>query len=229
MPSWLSRAQAFSSDDTPSRDEPSTDATSPMMTASIEHATRGPAAGWPRWPAAARSPLALGHDDRERVVDDERADEEGDAGEDEQQDVEERQALLELSDVLLGDLLAGEHLEVRVAAAPARTRCGELLLADGAVALGERRCRSRPGLPTKLSAVARSNRAKVAPPGESASPNFTTPTSGNCRLPPWLDDRDLVADAKSPFLELPASIDDLVRPAGKAALGEPPRRQRRRR
>ncbi len=62
-----------------------------------------------------------------------------------------------------------------------------------------------PGCPTKLSAVAVSNMANVAPPGESTSPNFTTPTRGNCRLPPWLDTETWSPSAKSPSLKLPMS------------------------
>ena len=49
---------------------------------------------------------ALRHDDRERVVDDERADEQRDEREHEQEGVEEAQALLDVAGGLVGDLLA---------------------------------------------------------------------------------------------------------------------------
>ena len=55
-------------------------------------------------------PLALGDDDRERVVDDERPDEEGDEGEHEQQGVEETQRLLHLVARTPPRSLAGQHL-----------------------------------------------------------------------------------------------------------------------
>ena len=55
---------------------------------------------------------SLRDEDREGVVDDEHPDEDGDAGEDEQEDVEEAEPLLDVVLVLLGDLLAREHLDV---------------------------------------------------------------------------------------------------------------------
>ena len=54
--------------------------------------------------------LALGHDDRERVVDDEDRHEQGDAGEDQQEHVEERQALSMSDCVSLVICVAGQDL-----------------------------------------------------------------------------------------------------------------------
>ena len=67
----------------------------------------------PERPQQGELPGALGDDDRERVVDDERADEEGDQGERQQERVEDGDDLLERVLALLGELGAGDGLGVR--------------------------------------------------------------------------------------------------------------------
>ncbi len=91
---------------------PTTEAISPTATPSSEH--RAEHLPSTRADRAKQRELAasLRDEDRERVVDDEHPDEDGDAGEHEQEDVEEPEALLDVVLVLLGDLLAREHLDV---------------------------------------------------------------------------------------------------------------------
>ena len=66
----------------------------------------------------------LGDDDREGVVDDERADEEGDVGERHQERVEEADVLGEVGLLVGRVLLAGERLEAGAVDGDARRRCG---------------------------------------------------------------------------------------------------------
>ncbi len=84
---------------------PTIDAISPTATPSSEH--RAEHLSSTRADGSQQRELAasLRDEDRERVVDDEHPDEDGDAGEHEQEDVEEAEALLDVVLVLLGDLL----------------------------------------------------------------------------------------------------------------------------
>ena len=85
--------------------------------------------------------LSLRRRDAEHVEDDEAADEDGDQGEDRQEQRQEAEALLDVALVLLGDLLAGEHLDVLVAGLlqALLDAVGQLLLAQRAVAADDDR------------------------------------------------------------------------------------------
>ena len=95
----------------PEEDARATEAMSPTISASsiTERSTwraRGSHGAEQR-----KLPGPLGDRDRERVEDDERADEHRDSGEHEQQRVEEAEAVLDRVGILLGLLLAGLHLD----------------------------------------------------------------------------------------------------------------------
>ena len=109
---------------------------------------------------------ALGDEDREGVVDDERADEQGDDGEDQQEGVEEAHVLLDVGLLLLGDLGAGQHLDVRRArpAAMRLTSSVSLTPSLGDDLDGVDLARARSGRPGRPSAV---NIVNDAPPGLS--------------------------------------------------------------
>jgi hypothetical protein len=76
-----------------------------------EHRASDLAAAGSHRPHERHLPPPLGHDDRERVVDDEDPDEHRDDGEGQQEVRDERQLVLEVGLALLGDLPTGEDLQ----------------------------------------------------------------------------------------------------------------------
>ena len=83
--------------------KPTIDATMPTSDGLEQHRTDHLALPRADGPQQGELAAALGHDDRERVEDDEGADEQRDDAEDEQERVEERQVVLHVVLALLGD------------------------------------------------------------------------------------------------------------------------------
>ena len=111
-------------------------------------------------------PHALGDDDREGVVDDEHADEQGDVGERHQERVEEAEVLLEVGLLVGGVGLAGEDLEARPAPTAALDPAWPARPASTPSRGHDDRCRRRPGSANSSWAVA-SSVATSDEPGEA--------------------------------------------------------------
>ena len=123
-------------------------------------------------------PRALRDDDRERVVDDERPDDQRDEREHAEEDVDELQLVAQRVLVLLGDRLTGDHLVLAlvVGVQCLRDVAAQLLLRHARI---RDRPKSRENCPLALAircASGRLNNVADAPARLSASPNFAMPT-----------------------------------------------------
>ena len=143
----------------------------PSKSTWLQHLAPGGAEG----PQQRELAHALRHGDRERVEDDERADEHRDAGEREQRRAQEAEVVADVLGVLVGLLLAGADVDVLqpdlpdlgCAAAPARRRTSPTTRISS----------NSPCLPESFWASGSVVTIATKPPTEDTPPNFARPTT----------------------------------------------------